>query len=264
MIRPALAVVLAFVSFCASAGQACTEKTLQPADVRAALALALDVKQALDREHAHVAIVARVGRDLSRYGLRYSHVGFAWRDHPRGAWTMVEELNQCGTANSALFDDGLGNFFLDDMFAYEAKIVVPSPDAQRRIGAFLATGAGGRLHEAHYNLVAYPWSTRYQNSNQWVLETIAAALADRPIVSRADAQAWLRTAGFRPTTIHLSALERLGGELTRANVAFDDHPLDRRMAGEIDLVSAESVLDFVQRIDTGATVRILAAETRLR
>ncbi|MFI4887367.1 MAG: DUF2145 domain-containing protein, partial [Burkholderiales bacterium] len=88
MIRPALAVVVAFMSFCASAGQACTEKTLQPADVRAALSLALDVKQALDREHAHVAIVARVGRDLSRYGLRYSHVGFAWRDHPRGAWTM--------------------------------------------------------------------------------------------------------------------------------------------------------------------------------
>ncbi len=56
--------------------------------------------------------------------------------------------------------------------------------AQRRIGALLSAGAGGRLHEAHYNLVAYPWSTEYQNSNQWVLETIAAALADRPIASR--------------------------------------------------------------------------------
>jgi hypothetical protein len=258
MIRLALAVVLAFVSFCAGAGQACTEKTLQPADVRAALSLALDVTQELDRNHAHVAIVARVGRDLSRYGLRYSHVGFAWRDHPRGAWTMVEELNQCGTASSALFDDGFGNFFLDDMFAYEAKIVIPSPDAQRRIGALLSAGAGGRLHEAHYNLVAYPWSTKYQNSNQWVLETIAAALADWPIASRTDAQAWLRTAGFHPTTIHVSALERLGGQLTRANVAFDDHPLDRRMAGDIDLVSAESVLDFVHRIDRGATSAVIS------
>jgi hypothetical protein len=91
-----------------------------------------------------------------------------------------------------------------------------------------------------------------------VLETIAAALADWPIASRTDAQAWLRTAGFHPTTIHVSALERLGGQLTRANVAFDDHPLDRRMAGDIDLVSAESVLDFVHRIDRGATSTVIS------
>jgi len=264
MVRAALAVVLAVVSFRAHAGQACTEKPLQPADVRAALSLALDVAQTLDEAHARVAIVARVGRDLSRYGLRYSHVAFAWRDHPRGAWTMLEELNQCGTSTSALFDDGPGDFFLDGMFAYEAKIVIPSSDAQRRIGALLGARAGGRLHEARYNLVAYPWGTRYQNSNQWVLETMAAALADRPITGRADAQAWLKSAGFRPTTIHLSATERLGGELTRANIAFDDHPFDRRMAGQIDIVSAESVLDFLQRIDTRATAVVLAAQGAAR
>lgn len=260
MLRAVVAVTFAVVSFAAHAGQACVERRQSPEEVRAALTLALDVTQALDRSGAHVAIVARVGRDLSRYGLRYSHVAFAWRDHPRGAWTMVEELNRCGTAESGLFDDGLGDFFLDDMFAYEAAIVVPSSEAQRRIGALLAAGAGGRLHEPHYNLVAYPWSTRYQNSNQWVLETVGAALSDRPMHDRAEAQAWLRTKGFRPATIHLNALERLGSEATRANVAFDDHPLDRRMAGQIDVVSAESVLDFIRQVDPGASTLVLSVD----
>jgi hypothetical protein len=260
MLRVAVIAIACAIAAGAYAGQACTEKRPSPGEVRAALSLAHDVQQTLEAADAHVAIVARVGRDLSRYGLRYSHVAFAWRDHPRGAWTMVEELNACGTRDSALFDDGIGDFFLDDMFAYEAAIVVPSPEAQRRIGALLAAGRGGRLHQAHYNLVAYAWSTRYQNSNQWVLETVAAALSPDDVQDRAQAQTWLRSHGFRPATIRLSTLERLGGELARVNVAFDDHPLDRRMAGLIDVVSAESVLAFIRAVDPGASTLVRSVE----
>ena len=256
------AVALACLASAADAGQACTEKVLSPADVRAAMTLALDVRDALDREHAEIALVARVGRDLSRYGLRYSHVAFAWRGHPRGDWTMVEELNRCGTAISALYDDGIADFFLDDMFAYQAKVVIPSPEVQRRIANVLAAGRGGVFHEPRYNLVAYPFATRYQNSNQWLLETLTDALAERPIGDRSDAQAWLRGRGFRPSTLYVPPMERIGATLFRANVAFDDQPIDRRMAGKIDVVSAESVLDFVQRIDPGAVTRVFDVDRR--
>ena len=269
MRRLLLAIAFGCVASAARAGQACVEKPLAPADVRAGMTLALDVRDALDREHARIALVARVGRDLSRYGLRYSHVAFAWRGHPRGDWTMVEELNQCGTAPSALYDDGLANFFLDDLFAYQAKIVIPSPEVQSRISEVLVAGRGGRFHEPRYNLVAYPFATRYQNSNQWLLETVADALAERPLGNRSGAQAWLLASGFRPSTLHVPAIERLGAQLFRVNVAFDDQPIDRRMAGDIDVVSAESVLDFVLRVDPGAVARVIevdrgAAETRLR
>jgi hypothetical protein len=260
--RLILAVVLAGFAAAACAGQACVEKPLAAADVRAGLTQALDVRDALDREHAQVALVARVGRDLSRYGLRYSHVAFAWRGHPRGDWTMVEALNQCGTATSALYDDGLANFFLDDMFAYQAKIVIPSPEVQKRIADVLVARHGGRFHEPHYNLVAYPFATRYQNSNQWLLETLADALAERPIGTRSEAQAWLLASGFRPSTLHVPAIERLGAQIFRVNVAFDDQPIDRRIAGNIDVVSAEPVLDFVLRVDPGAVAREIEVERR--
>jgi hypothetical protein len=262
MRRLILASALACLAPVAVAGQACIEKPLAAADVRAGMTLAVDVRNALDREHAEIALVARVGRDLSRYGLRYSHVAFAWRGHPRGDWTMVEALNQCGTASSALYDDGLANFFLDDMFAYQAKVVIPSPEVQRRIADVLAAGRGGRFHEPRYNLVAYPFATRYQNSNQWLLETLADALAEGQISNRSDAQTWLRASGFRPSTLHVPAMERLGAQLFRVNVAFDDQPIDRRMAGKIDVVSAESVLDFVLRVDPGAIARVIEGDRR--
>ncbi|MBS0326108.1 MAG: DUF2145 domain-containing protein, partial [Proteobacteria bacterium] len=256
----AFAAVLAAHAAGAHAGQACTETRLAPAEVRAGLTLALDLSRELDRDHAEIAIVARVGQDLSRYGLRYSHVGIAWRSGPRGAWSMLEELNQCGTAHSTLYDDGFGNFFLDDMFAYEAKVVIPSADVQRRIAAALASGAATRLHEPRYSEIAYPWSTRYQNCNQWVLETVAEALDPQSVADRAGAQAWLRAKGYRPTTLHVSPIEQFGAQLFSSSLAFDDHPQERLMAGEIDVVTAESVMDFVARIDRSATVRVLSVD----
>ena len=114
------------------------------------------------------------------------------------------------------------------------------------------------MHEAHYNVVAYPFSTRYQNSNQWVLELMATVMADDPLVAdRETAQSWLKAHGYVPTTLAVPALTRLGADLFRANVAFDDHPFDRRMAGAIDAVTVESVVTFVRARLPGTDVRVL-------
>ena len=202
---------------------------------------------ALEAENAEVALVARVGKDLSRYKLRYSHIGFVVRDHPMGKWTVVHDLNHCGTADSDLFNEGLGAFFLDDMFAYETLVVFPDRDIQHRLALRLTNGARS-LHQREYNMVAYPFSTRYQNSNQWVLETLAAASASGDNVrTRLQAQSWLRAAGYRPTTLELDTLTRLGARLSRANVTFDDQPFDRRMAGHIDTVTVDSIHSWMRQ-----------------
>ena len=110
----------------AHAGQACREEPLSVDEVRQSLALAQRTYAALEASGATVAIVARAGQDLSKYGLDYSHMGIVVRDHPAGRWTVVHELNACGTANSDLYTDGIGNFFLRDLYRYRAQIVIPS------------------------------------------------------------------------------------------------------------------------------------------
>jgi hypothetical protein len=246
------ALATSLVSGMAQAGTACEATMPDVASFTKALKLAERTLAALDKSGAQVALIARVGQDLSKYGLRYSHMAYVWRDHPQGRWLVVHELNQCGTAHSALFDEGLGNFFLDDMFAYETRIVVPGVATQARIAAMLASTAPLRLHDARYNMLAFPYSTDYQNSNQWLLETYAASVSDMPIDGRAQAQAWLKLAGYQPITIDIPAMARLGARMFRANVSFDDQPFERRLAGRIDTVTVDSVLRFVHQRDAGA------------
>ncbi|NHZ40846.1 DUF2145 domain-containing protein [Massilia sp. CCM 8693] len=251
----ALVVALAAPLHTAHAGTACEEVAQDANNFVKAVKLAENTSAALDASGAEVALIARVGQDLSRYDLRYSHMAYAWRDHPKGRWTVVHLLNQCGTASSKVFDQGLANFFLDDLFAYESQIVIPSVASQKRIAAMLASGAPARLHGAHYNMLAFPYSTKYQNSNQWVLETYAAS--ESAIEDRGAAQSWLKEAGYMPNTIWVPSVKRLGARVFRANVAFDDHPLGRRIAGQIDIVTVESVVRFVKKRDSAVSESVV-------
>ena len=232
----------------AHAGRSCEEKPTDATALVNSMELAQKTLQALDASGAQVALVARAGQDLSKYNVRYSHMALAWRDHPKGRWLVVHELNECGTAQSSLYNEGLGNFFMDDVFMYETLILIPGQETQQQLVRLLASNTPKRLHDAHYNMLAYPFSTKYQNSNQWVLETLAAASVEPgKIETRAEAQSWLRSVDFTPQTLNIPATTRLGARMFRANIAFDDHPFERRMAGKIDAVTVDAVARFVRQ-----------------
>jgi hypothetical protein len=252
MKRLCLLLLLACSLNSAHAGRVCENKKMSASNFIAAMNLADKTRNALDVSKAQVAIISRVGQDLSRYGVRYSHMAYVWRDNANARWTVVHELNQCGTARSSLYEQGLGNFFLDDLFAYEADVFIPTPASQKRIMAMLAGYAPRAMHEGRYNMLSYAFSTEYQNSNQWVLETYAASSSEMVIGDRYQAQAWLKLAGFRPITINVPATTRLGARMFSANISFDDHPFGRRAAGMIDTVSVESVLRFMRAREPGA------------
>ncbi|MBR7799568.1 DUF2145 domain-containing protein [Undibacterium fentianense] len=231
------------------AGQTCESKPPDPVKLAQSFELAQKVKTQLDLSGAQLALLARVGQDLSRYQLTYSHLGLVQKDE-QGRWIVTHELNRCGTAESDLFHEGLANFFMDDPFRYEALILIPRPAFQQRLSSTLSSAIVRTLHEAHYNMLAYPFSVRYQNSNQWALELLASAFAnDLSITSREQAQNWLQTAGYRPSTIEIPTLTRLSARMFRANIAFDDHPLQRRISGRIDTVTVDSIEHFLTRRD---------------
>ncbi|MEW6704886.1 MAG: DUF2145 domain-containing protein [Pseudomonadota bacterium] len=246
MKRPVFAIAVLLSAAAAHAGQACEPHKPGAADITQALNLAHRTAQALDTSGAEVVLIARAGQDLSAYGLRYSHLGYAYRERPAGAWRIVHKLNHCGTDHAALYRQGLADFFMDKPWRYEAALVVPEPAVQQALLPLLRDNLrAATLHTPAYSMVAYPWAQRYQQSNQWALETLAFALEDAAR-SRAQAQAWLRFKGYQPTTLRLPTFKRLGARLTAANVAFDDHPNERRFAGRIDTVTVDSVFAFVR------------------
>jgi len=244
------AALLAVVS-AANAGRSCEVKLPDAASVQRAMTLAEHTARRLDDSGAEVVVLARIGQDLSRYGQHYSHMGLAYRDG--AVWRVAHKLNQCGSARAALYRQGLGEFFLDDMFRYEAGFVVLAPAVQSRLLPVLQDNRRlAQLNTPAYSMVAYPWAQTYQQSNQWALETLAMA-QDPAVTTRERAQAWLKLQGYEPATLHLSALTRLGARLTAANVAFDDHPNEKRFSGRIETVTVDSVFEWLQRSGFGTS-----------
>jgi hypothetical protein len=217
----------------AHAGQPCETRPPQTNDVVRGMTLAANTAARLDASGAQVVVLARAGQDLSKYGVTWSHLGFAYRDGdgPRTHWRVVHKLNHCGTASASLYRQGLGEFFLDQPHRYD----------NTRLDDW---------HEPRYSMVAYAWATRYQQSNQWALETLAGAM-DTGATTRQRAQAWLQLRGYEPTTLRIDPLTRLGGRMTRANIEFDDHPNAKRFSDRIETVTVDSVFVWLQRSGLG-------------
>ena len=254
--RVVLAVALGLGALApAQAGRPCNEpQALKVATVERSLGLALSTLKTLDASGAKVVVMARAGQDLSKYGIRYSHLGFAYQQ-PDGqggqVWRVLHKLNQCGTAESAIYRQGLGEFFMDDLWQYEAAWLVPTDAVQKRLLAVLLDEKQAlQLHHKPYNMVSYPWAQKYQQSNQWAIETLALAMtadSKAPVLDRPQAQAWLQQQDYQPSTLTITALTRLGARMTKANVAFDDHPDVKRYADKIETVTVDSVFAGMPR-----------------
>ena len=171
---------------------------------------------------------------------------------------MVHKLNQCGSARASVYRQGSASSSSTTSGSYEAAIVVLAARRCRRtcVPALADNVAVARLDTPAYSMVAYPWCDRYQQSNQWALETLALA-EDPAAATRERAQAWLRLHGYEPTTLHLSAFKRLGARVVSANVAFDDHPNEKRFSDRIETVTVDSVFRWLERDGLGGPVQVI-------
>ncbi|MCL1527398.1 DUF2145 domain-containing protein [Xanthomonas nasturtii] len=252
----ALLVLAALPLAATAAAPPCVPRYPSPQATAAMFDLASSTAQALDAlPGARVAVLARGGQDLSRYGLKHSHLAFAMRDDD-GIWRVRHLLNRCKSDASQLYVEGLSNFVGESAVSHALRIGVLKPALQQRLQALLSDAGelAHRLHETRYSMVAYPFSTDYQNSNQWVLEVLAAALAadaQPPTVigDRRAAQAWLQAARYHPSILHLDVKQRVGARFVAANATTTDHPVGERVSGNYSVVTVESVLDFLHQRD---------------
>ena len=240
----------------AHAGRSCEGQAPDATRIAKGLTLAERTNTALNASGAKVVLLARAGQNLSKYGLNYSHLGWAYKSN-FGQWRVIHKLNTCGTAEASIYRQGLGEFFLDDPYRFETAWVVPTPEIQDRLSALLQDDRRVvALHAKPYSIVSYVWATKYQQSNQWALETLALAM-EPDVRSREQAQAWLKYKGYEPTTLKIDPLTRLGGRMSAANVAFDDHPNDKRFSDRIETVTVDSMFNWLATARLGGAPSIL-------
>lgn len=248
--RTAAALVLAVALGNAWAGRACGENGQPPDPGIAAKAIrsAANTAAQLFRPEDSVVLLARMGQNLSEYGLTYSHVGYAVKNDA-GTWVVVHKLNECGTARASVYEQSLEQFFMDDLYRYQAALWRLHPEVQARLRPQLLGQGSLAFHTPDYNMLAYPFSTRFQNSNGWALEVLAQAI-DPSVKDRAQALDWLKRQGYVPSTMQLGTTKRLGARVTQANITFDDHPPELRWSGRIQVVTVDSVKAFMRRVDS--------------
>ena len=244
----------------AHAGRSCAAHPPTAQTIERGMELASRTAAALDASGAQVVLLGRAGQDLRPYGLRYSHLGWAYKTDA-GPWRVAHKLNACGTAVADVYRQGLGEFFLDDLWRHEAVWAVPTPDVQQRLRAVLNSRQRTlALHQRPYSMVSYAWGSRYQQSNQWALETLALAMEPATITTRDQAQAWLQFKGYTPSVLKIGTLTRLGARVGAAHMAFDDHPNDQRYAGRIATSTVDSALAWLERAQLAGPPVVLQLE----
>lgn len=240
----------------------CAPRYPPPTTVAAMFDMAAITADTLDAlPDVDVAIAARGGQDLSKYGLRHSHLAFLVRNDQAG-WDVVHLLNRCKTDSSDLYREGLANLVGESSITTDLRVGIPTPAVRAALKPLL-TGAAAQaraLHQPRYSMLAYPGSSEYQNSNQWILEVTAAAMAQAEdgttLGNRDAALAWLKRKDYQPTRMHIGIGKRLGARFFADNVAVSDHPASERISGNYSVVTVESTFDFLHR--SGALERELS------
>lgn len=236
------------------AGQDCGERAAPtPQALARGLQLGEQTLEQLERSGASMAFVARIGLNLSEFNQRFTHMGVALRDHVRNRWQVVHLLNPCGKSQSEILLQPLEKFYEVDLYEYEALVVVPSQARQAMLrNAFLNPVRARVLHAPAYNMIAHPFDTRFQNSNQWILEMIALGLDERQMVSnRRQAQAWLKAQAYEPGTIRISNLRRTGARLFSPHVSFADHTQEEYENQRYWVVTVDSTVRLLGSLDSG-------------
>jgi len=165
------------------------------------------IKTALEESGQSLALIARSGLDLGRFGVRYSHAGLSLRASLNTPWSVRQLYYACDENKPRVFDQGMAGFLLglnDPAVGYVSVVVLPSAEAAALESTVLDDRQALQALGPTYSANAYPFSARYQNCNQWVVEMLAAAWgrldgAGGTEALRVQAQRWLMDQGYRPT-----------------------------------------------------------------
>lgn len=226
------------------------------------------VRQELERSGGKVALIARAGVDLSRFGLLYSHAGVALRDEADGAWAVRQLYYACDDARPHLFDQGISGFALGadaPSSGHVSLLFLPEEDGAELERAARDKRLALALLAGKYSANAHAYSTTYQNCNQWVAELLAGAWGG---VSgervREQAQDWLRAQGYVPGPVRVPGhLLMFAGQFVPL-VHVDDHPLDDLHALALQVSVPASIEAFVrQRAPQTQRVEICHDEGRI-
>lgn len=251
--RPLLALtaaaVLATAALPAAAQDSSANVVAPHFTVEQAAAFSKQVERDLASKGARVAMVFRAGRmrDQLPEGISYTHGAF-WvyrtiKTADGGTLSGYAVYNlyagdgkNWSKVESRLIQDYPLDFTRGST-VNDMAVIIPSPEMQRRILAVIDSPTYRKVHNPEYSLVANPWSRKYQNCNNFMLNVIAAAVWQTDDPQRITANL---KAHYKPTIVKANSVMRLFGPIADKRLRTDDQQ------GPIRTATYESLAVFMQ------------------
>lgn len=215
--------------------------------------------------------------------LKYSHLGIAFRNlvikdnkgqpitgPAQGEWAFLHLLYSCNKPenmqsgeyikSSHIFRGTVASFFMDQLSGYKAQLIVPQQDVQDNLEKILVSeNKVYNFQTNQYNAAARVNDLTQQNSNQFVLEAVAAALAATPsyslaVSSREEAKIFLQNTGYAASKLAPSGLYTILNAAfiqkfisnMMPTVCFKSQP-ELKEYGVGEIVTSNSVVNWLQR-----------------
>ena len=225
------------------------------------------VKAELEGSGQRVALLARSGLDLSRFGQRYSHAGVSLQRSDNAPWSVRQLYYACDEGRPKLFDEGLAGFVMgtdNPAIGYLSAVLLPPDAAAALERAALHNRGALLLLGERYSANAFAFSVQYQNCNQWVAELLARAwdtAAGEPGFGsegvaadvRPQAQRWLHAQGYVPTVFEVGNPLLMSLSALMPWLNNDDHPAQDLAAARYRVSMPASIESFVRAGVPGAT-----------
>lgn len=252
-----------------------------PAEQDRLLRVGALIKAELEASGQRVALIARSGLDLSRFGVRYSHAGVSLQASPNTPWSVRQLYYACDEQRPRLFDQGLAGFLLgvdDPALGYISMVILPEAESAALERTALDRVRALSLLGGTYSANAHPQSLRYQNCNQWLVELLAlargaaaapavpavhaadattaaqagAAAAADPPSARPAAQQWLQQHGYQGSAITLRNPLLWLAPAVVPWLHTDDHPPDELQRGIVTVSLPASIETWLRDTVPGA------------
>jgi hypothetical protein len=195
------------------------------------------IKTTLEESGRSLALIARSGLDLGRFGVRYSHAGVSLKAGLDTPWSVRQLYYACDENMPRIFDQGISGFLLglnDPAVGYVSVVLLPAAEAAPLERTVLDKRQALQALGTSYSANAYPFSQRYQNCNQWVAEMLAAAWSGQPGIDsagsgeglRAQAQRWLLDQHYQPSVFDVGYRPLMWLARLVPWLHDDDHPTE--------------------------------------
>lgn len=210
------------------------------------------VRQLLEQSSHQAAIISRSGLDLDRFNIRLSHAGISLRNNPNSPWSVRQLYYACDEQRPHLYDQGLPGFLIDQpqgSNVYLSILLLPPQQEEQLVQAALDNKLALQLLSADYSANAYPFSTRYQNCNQWLVELLAHAWGQLPQTGnpRQQAQDWLQQQHYVPSTVDVKHHYMVWAANVVPLIHNGDHPDSELAVNHYQLSLPSAIESFVQQ-----------------